>query len=177
MSGLMYILMLIIVLLGLYLVQIPEYNQRGPSWGGRYDGYPAPSPTPSDEEEYNGEDGESGRGGEPYPVMNPRAFGGGETTPTPSPSPSPSPSVSPTPEPLYGGVEDGLGLGDSTKSAVHVVMVDGDTERTIQQAGVEFELYDSEGALQILNVYTPAAVCIVPGGIGLCHHFFPQQGF
>ena len=41
------------------------------------------------------------------------------------------------------------------KSAVYVMLIDAETERTIKKEGVEFELYGLDNALQILNTYYP----------------------
>lgn len=41
------------------------------------------------------------------------------------------------------------------KSAVYVMLVDAETDRTIKEANVQFELYGENHALQILNTYYP----------------------
>ena len=60
------------------------------------------------------------------------------------------------------GPEDEPGeypMGDEgTKSAVYVMLVDGETRRTIEEAGVEFDLRSQRGILQILNTYYPEKI-------------------
>ena len=163
-SALLLILMLIILLLGLYLVQIPEYNQKDPWAGNTY-------------AEGNKEDPESAQ--TPQPTVFFWLPGGGNDGETPhptyidagtTPSASPSPTVSPTPDLPGGGAAGGgggLGGGEGAgegpgqdpdmgmKSAVYVMLVDAETERTVKEANVEFELYGENHSLQTLNVYYP----------------------
>ena len=54
-----------------------------------------------------------------------------------------------------GGRGYGTGKDDGIKSAVFVELVDEETDQIIQDEGVDFELYESKGALQILNTYYP----------------------
>ncbi len=168
-SALLLILMLVILLLGLYLVHIPEYNQLDPYAGDTY-------------AEGSDERPESTYSPEPTLfIFVPNGWGGvegGGETPSPTstaeetPSASPSPTVSPTPETgggasgggggEGGGEGAGEGPGDEPdlgmKSAVYVMLVDAETERTIKQANVEFELYSDNHSLQILNSYYPERI-------------------
>lgn len=57
-----------------------------------------------------------------------------------------------------GGVGPGMFPDEGVKSAVYVVMIDEETERTIKEAGVEFELYKEDNSLQILNTYYPVKI-------------------
>ncbi len=57
-----------------------------------------------------------------------------------------------------GGTGTGTEPDEGIKSAVFVEMIDAETERTIKEAGVEFELYGLDNALQILNVYYPEKI-------------------
>ena len=63
-----------------------------------------------------------------------------------------------------GGGEEGDSEGtggweeQGVKSAVYVAVIDGETERVIKEAGVTFELYSEDNALQVLNTYYPERV-------------------
>ncbi len=168
-SALLLTLMLVILLLGLYVVQIPEYSEIDPWAGDSYaegaDDWSESTATPTPTVFWaGGNDGGGGGGGEtPHPTY----VGLG-----PSYSPSPSPTVSPTPDlPGSGGGSgggdgggngEGEGPGDEPdmgkKSAVYVMLIDAETERTIKEANVEFELYGLGNALQILNTYYPERI-------------------
>ena len=148
-SALVLILLLIILLLSLYLVNIDDNDQvdsaPGSSASNSYDGVGAVISRPDGgHQDADGNDG-----------------GGAGSTPDGS-------SVADLP----GGPDDnvgggggggnGTGTGDGPdkgiKSAVFVVMVDAETDRTIKEAGVQFELYGADNSLQILNVYYPEKV-------------------
>lgn len=139
-SALLLILMLVIVMMGLYLVHVPEEELIDTEMG---DAMATPSPSPTPLWAYDGGDG------------------GTYATPSPTPTISPTPTPSPTPDlpgHSYGGGGGGGGggvHGNGAKSAVYVMMVDAETDRTIKQAGVEFELYGEDHKLQILNNYYP----------------------
>ena len=140
-SALLYILMLIVLLLGLYLIQIPEQTEIDPDLGddhggGWYNegGSPSPLPTPTPTPDYDDGGGHGGwhnEGG--YPTFYP----------TPSATVSPTPTVTPTYRPMNGsggggggGNGGGSGPGDEPdngfKSAVYVMVIDAETERTIK---------------------------------------------
>jgi len=54
---------------------------------------------------------------------------------------------------------DGYGPGDDgVKSAVLAELIDGETGRIVKAENVEFELYESNGTLQILNTYYPEKI-------------------
>ena len=162
-SALLYIVMLIVLLLGLYLIQIPEQTEIDPYPGGSYSGdegewyneggYPTPSPTPTHTHNYD--DGGGHRGG----WYNEGGY------PTPTATVSPTPTVTPIYRPTGGG-GGGTGGGDAPgdepdngfKSAVYVMVIDAETERTIKEADVQFELYMADGSLQILNTYYPERI-------------------
>ncbi len=170
-SALLLILMLVILLLGLYLVQIPEHNQVDPWAGdafvkGDWDGEGfTPHPTEMFWPHQDADGGGGGGGHTPHPTYSPR--------PTGTLSPSPSPTVSPTPD-LEGGGATGGGGGDGggngagegpgeepdmgLKSAVFVMIVDAESDRTIKIPHVEFELYGNNHALQVLNTYYPERI-------------------
>ena len=143
-SALMLILMLVILLLGLYLVQIPENREIDPYLGdadhGGWDGDYDPTPTPTVYWDNGG------------------GWGGGHT-PEPTASPSPTPTATPTPTPTPDHSGSGKGPGDAPdegmKAAVYVMLVDAETDRTIKEPNVTFELYGENDALQILNTYYP----------------------
>lgn len=171
-SALLLIFMLVILLLGLYLVHIPPYSEPDPTAGDSYlggddsEGESEPVPTVfawdlggdgAGGGGSGGDDGEEDGDSTPAP----------EATPTPSPTPTPTPT--PTPDPPGGGGGGGGGIGggggegegegrnpdEGLKSAVYVMLVDAETDRTIKEANVLFELYEEDGALQILNTYYP----------------------
>lgn len=152
MSALVYILMLVVLLLGLYLMHVPEHTEMDPHPGDGYSegwenaGEASPSPTAT----FWGE-GDGGDGGH---TLQPTPFA------SPSASATPSPSPTPTRLPSGGGGGDGPGdeMDDGIKSAVYVMLVDAETERTVKEEGVQFELYTQDGALQILNSYYPERI-------------------
>ena len=161
-SALMLILMLVILLLCLYLVHIPDNDEIDP-WRGDDDGGAggySPSPTmivPSD-------DGGGGGGNSPLPTY--------DVTPSPTLTPTMTPSPTPTPDDpgsgggtgggYGGGNGQGEGPGDDPdmgrKSAVYVMLVDAETDRTVKESNVQFELYGENHALQILNTYYPERI-------------------
>lgn len=51
--------------------------------------------------------------------------------------------------------KDGDGMD---KAAVYVQVIDGETERTIKEKGIQFELYTYNNILQILNTYYPKKI-------------------
>ena len=165
-SALLLTLMLVILLLGLYVVHIPEHSEIDPWSGDSYaegadetpDNTLSPEPTifiwiP---------DGLSNN-------QDNAAADQHSPTPLPTPTPTPTPTVSPTPDwPGSGGGTgggDGGGNGEGegpgeepdvgAKSAVYVMLIDEETERAVKEANVEFELYSEANALQILNTYYP----------------------
>ncbi len=176
-SALLLILMLVILLLGLYLVHIPEHTLDDPDAGNTY------------------ADSDHGDNDEATDTPEPTAFvwfpdgggGGGHdgwyvsegidpiSTPTETAALTPTPTPSPTPTPdLPGGGAGGGGGGDGggngmgegpgdepdagLKSAVYVIMVDAETDRSIKEAGVQFELYGENHSLEVLNVYYPERI-------------------
>lgn len=44
------------------------------------------------------------------------------------------------------------------KAAIYVMVIDGETDRTIKEAGIQFELYSDGNTLQILNTYYPQKI-------------------
>lgn len=55
--------------------------------------------------------------------------------------------------------DPGAGEGDGTdRAAVLVQVVDGETGRTIKKSGMQFELYRSNSALQVLSTYYPKKI-------------------
>lgn len=59
----------------------------------------------------------------------------------------------------YQDPDPGAGPGEGLdRAAIYVQVIDGETERTIKKAGVEFELYSHDGQLQILKVYYPKKI-------------------
>ena len=173
-SALLLILMLVILLLGLYLVHVPDQNEVDP-WAGdafvdgadvESDATASPSPTV-----FFWAGSEDGDGGGAQETPHPTYVGVGPSE-SPSPSPSPSPTISPTPDlpgsggGSGGGEGGGNGQGEGPgeepdvgmKSAVYVMLIDAETERTIKEPNVQFELYGLDHALQILNTYYPERI-------------------
>lgn len=149
-SALVLILLLIILLLSLYLVNIDDDDQIDPDPGSSvssnsYDGVGAVISRPDGgHQDADGDDG-GGAGSTPDGSSIADLPGG------------PDDNVA-----GGGGGGSGTGTGDGPdkgiKSAVFVVMVDAETDRTIKEAGVQFELYGADNSLQILNVYYPEKV-------------------
>lgn len=149
-SALVLILLLIILLLSLYLVNIDDDDQIDPNPGSSvssnsYDGVGAVISRPDGgHQDADGDDG-GGAGSTPDGSSIADLPGG------------PDDNVA-----GGGGGGSGTGTGDGPdkgiKSAVFVVMVDAETDRTIKEAGVQFELYGADNSLQILNVYYPEKV-------------------
>lgn len=154
-SALMLILLLVILLLALYLVYIPEDERTGlnPDSGtGVSDGIGAVISRPEDTVSGGKLDDGGGHDG-----------GGYGSTPDGS-SIADLPGGTTDHDGGGGGGGSGTGNGPGTgpdaglKSAVFVVMVDAETDRTIKEEGVQFELYGADNSLQILNVYYPEKV-------------------
>lgn len=149
-SALVLILLLIILLLSLYLVNIDDDDQIDLDPGSSvssnsYDGVGAVISRPDGgHQDADGDDG-GGAGSTPDGSSIADLPGG------------PDDNVA-----GGGGGGSGTGTGDGPdkgiKSAVFVVMVDAETDRTIKEAGVQFELYGADNSLQILNVYYPEKV-------------------
>lgn len=163
-SALLLIMMLVILLLGLYLVHIPEYDEPDPFAGDSYAGI------------HDADSGDGEATATPVPtafIWFPDFDSGGGSFHTPYPTydystatPTVSPTVTPTPTPIipgHGGSGGGEGGGEGTgnqldpgiKSAVYVMVVDAETDRTVKEANVQFELYGENNTLQVLNVYYP----------------------
>ena len=171
-SALLLILMLIILLLGLYLVHIPENTLKDPDAGNTFadsdhDKEDEATETPIATQMFWLFDGGGGDGG--------GMFASAEVEPiyTATVTVSPSPTITPTPDLPGGGAAGGgggegggegagEGPGDEPdaglKSAVYVMLVDAETNRSIKEANVEFELYGDNHALQVLNVYYPERI-------------------
>ena len=148
-SALVLILLLIILLLSLYLVNIDDIDQPDSasysSASNSNDGIGAVISRPDGgHQDADGDDG-GGAGSTPDGSSIADLPGG------------PDDNVA-----GGGGGGSGTGTGDGPdkgiKSAVFVVMVDAETDRTIKEAGVQFELYGADNSLQILNVYYPEKV-------------------
>lgn len=142
MVGLLLFVLLILLLLIMYVVQIPDddlgntYQQNTvvDDGGGNYGNYDEPD---EDGDTYNddhdsGSDLDEGGGG---------TGGAGDTDDEKNKFEDPDP---------------GAGNGEgSDKAAVYVQVVDEETGVTIKKKGIEFELYGSGSALQVLSTYYP----------------------
>lgn len=134
MSALVYVLLLIIALLGLYLLsdytgleEPSSSSEEAASSGWHDDDY--------DGWHDGGADDDPGDGDGRYDQQIIQTGGGG------------------------GGYDE-----DGVKAAVFAELIDGETERRIQEAGVRFELYRTDtahlinGSLQTLNTYYPEKI-------------------
>lgn len=140
MSALLLILLLVIMLLLLYIIQIPEEeyidlypgsyssSAASDSDGGWGGGSSEGGYWPDDWDGWGGGGWGGGGGDGDYQYQIPA--GGGGT-----------------------GYGDGFG-----KTAVYVMMVDAETDATIKEAGVDFELYTYDGGIQFLNTYYPQRI-------------------
>lgn len=135
-TALIFMLLLIMLLLMLYLMRVPDEQEEA-----SYEMYEQEDDDDDGRFAYEGLDDEEGDGdGEDDDD------GGG------------------------GGGDDGDGDGegddegdypvpdDTMKAAVYVKVVDAETGQLIPQEGVNFELYRTNGALQILNTYYPVKI-------------------
>lgn len=131
MSALLLILLLVVMLLLLYIIQIPEEEL--------VDSYPGSYSTSAGSYEDDDWDGGGAWGG---------GGGGGDGD---------HEEEYEYPEPGGGG--GGYGIGDGNgKTAVYVMVIDAETEATIKESGIRFELYTQDGGLQLLNTYYPRRV-------------------
>lgn len=163
-SALLLVFMLIILLLGLYLVHIPDNTELDPFYGDAEESGKDNYTPMIDWRGQEGEDGGEGGGEDQDSMESPLPTLDVTPTVTPSPTPTPTPSID-----LPGGGNGGgggtggtegseEGPGEGLKSAVYVMLVDGDTDRTIKEPNVQFELYGLDGALQVLNTYYPERI-------------------
>lgn len=145
MTGLVFILMLLVALLGLYLLYTPSlFDAMEPSTEALAEeqgdipetgGYGELEGDGADEEEGDGYgDGEDNEEGDDD--GNGDGDGDGDDD---------------------GG--DGYGPGDEgVKSAVLAELIDGETRRIVKAENVKFELHESNGSLQILHTYYPEKI-------------------
>lgn len=152
--GLLLCILLVAVLLILYLIRIPDNEYIDEHYGVTYTRYDDPQEGfgnqwddddggwNHDYEEYSngGNGGYGGYGG----------YGGGGDGDDDGDYENPGEYDDPDP-----GAGEGLGL---EKAAIYVQVVDGETERTIKQKGMEYELYSSADTLQTLSVYYPQRI-------------------
>lgn len=155
MVGLLLCILLITLLLIMYLVRVPDDDYTDLSLGDSYEAYNDPDAgggnhsygQVDDEEgdEWETEEWETEEGTEENDDDDAGGSGGG------------------------GGEDDenykfedpdpGAGEGEGTdRAAVLVQVVDGETGRTIKKAGMEFELYGANSALQVLSTYYPKKI-------------------
>lgn len=152
MVGLLLCILLITMLLILYLVRIPDKEFVDPDPGDSYEKYDdaddgGGNHTNGVDEEGNSWDGNENEnnennGGNGGAGGNGGGGGNGGT----GESEGENSFIDPDP---------GIGEEGSDKAAVLVQVVDGETGRTIKKPGLEFELYGSNSALQVLSTYYP----------------------
>ena len=155
-SGLVLILLLVILLLSLYLVNVLNEDEASTNLGVTTESEADGIGAVIAREEGSG--GNQNAGG---------TAGGGEGTDPDGTSEADQPDGTTEHDGMTehdGGGGGGTGTGTGTepdkgiKSAVFVEMVDAETDRTIKEEGVQFELYGEDNALQILNVYYPEKI-------------------
>ena len=143
--GLLLCILLITVLLILYLIRIPDNEYVDEHYGVTYTKYEDPNEgfgNDWDDDDDGGHGGYGGYGG--YGGGDGDGDGDGEYDDEPVEFEDPDP-----------GAGEGLGL---EKAAIYVQVVDGETERTIKQKGMEYELYSGADELQTLSVYYPQRI-------------------
>ena len=147
MTGLVFILMLLVALLGLYLLNT-------------YSGYREGDVPKQETEAEQQADGRGWTETEGQRESNDHDSNGGggseaesETHETETETETRQTETEPS-----GGRGYGYGDDEGLKSAVLAELIDGETRRLIPIAGIPFELYRQNGGLQILNTYYPEKI-------------------
>ena len=141
MSALLLILLLVIMLLLLYIIQIPEEDY--------IDLYPGSSSSQAASYEDGGWGGDEEGGYEEPDDDDGGGWGGGGGS-------DQGDGEDDYEFPVAGG---GAGLASGYgKTAVYVMVTDAETDATIKEAGIQFELYTTDGAMQFLNTYYPRRI-------------------
>ena len=151
--GLLLCILLITVLLILYLIRIPDNEYVDEHYGVTYTRYEDPNEgfgNDWNDDDDGGHGGHGGYGG--YGGYGGGGGGGDDNDGDGDGEYDEEPIVLETPEP---GAGEGQGLD---KAAIYVQVVDGETERTIKQKGMQYELYSSADELQTLSVYYPQRI-------------------
>lgn len=152
MTGLVFILILVVALLGLYIlhsydgygeIDIVKKEYDGNSSVKKYDAQTSEEIENDEhtEDDYTGDEDHTESGGS--------QSGGGQEEEKEEEEQKEW-YITPS-----GG---GYGEDDNLKAAIFVQLVDEETNRLISEQGVEFELYSLRGALQILNTYYPEKI-------------------
>lgn len=142
MSALLLILLLVIMLLLLYIIQIPEEDY--------IDLYPGSSSSQAASYEDGGWGGDEEGGYEEPDDDDGGGWGGGGG------GGDQGDGEDDYEFPVAGG---GAGLASGYgKTAVYVMVTDAETDATIKEAGIQFELYTTDGAMQFLNTYYPRRI-------------------
>lgn len=152
MVGLLLCVLLILMLLIMYLVRIPDDDYVDLTKGDNYEEFQDSDPGGGNHAygQIDDEEGDAWKAGHTDGEKDSGDDGGGHTG-------------------GGGGDEDknyqykdpdpGAGEGDgSDRAAVLVQVVDSETGRTIKKAGIQFELYGSNSALQVLSTYYPKKI-------------------
>lgn len=130
MTGLVFILMLLVALLGLYLLYTPSlYDAMEPTTEALVDEEEGDTFESETYEWVDEEEGDGDGDGEYEEHDNSDGYGNG-----------------------YNSINDGF------KSAVLAELVDGETGRIVRAEEAEFELYGDNGAIQILHTYYPEKI-------------------
>ncbi|MGN0243024.1 MAG: collagen binding domain-containing protein [Lachnospiraceae bacterium] len=143
MVALLLCILLITLLLILYLLRIPDDKYVDKERGNRYEKY---DDTDNDRDDYDKkfeDDDKNRKDTNEQPKQNGGGGGGGAG------------------EEKYKYEDPDPGAGEdygADKAAVFVQVVDGETRRTIKKQGLEFELYGSNSALQVLSTYYPEKI-------------------
>lgn len=142
MSALLLILLLVIMLLLLYIIQIPEEDY--------IDLYPGSSSSQAASYEDGGWGGDEEGGYDEPDDDDGGGWGGGGG------GGDQGDGEDDYEFPVAGG---GAGLASGYgKTAVYVMVTDAETDATIKEAGIQFELYTTDGAMQFLNTYYPRRI-------------------
>ncbi len=145
-TGLLLVLLMIILLLSLYIIHMPE---------------DAPDFSDGNYIENEGEGG--GDGGGAFVTFTP------SPTPTPTLTPTPTPHLSVSQTNSHSTDDDDEEEEEEeeeeegeeepgAKAAVYVMLVDGETNLTLKEEGVLFDLYGEKGGLKSLNTYYPEKI-------------------
>lgn len=144
-AALLLVVLLVSMLLILYLIRSPEIENVDPYLGDHFTGME--DAQFSDGDHGDGDSDETGR--DKDNKDRDRDNDGDESSDDGGGDGGGKPGLYPE----EGTVKDGFG-----KAAVFVQVVDAETDATIKEAGIRFELYSIKNALQVLNTYYPIKI-------------------
>lgn len=146
-AALLLVVLLIMVLLVLYIVRVQPNEYVDLYEGDHYVGMTDPDPGAGDYGDHDFDSGEAR-----YWQNGDEEEGEGEDRDDDGGGGGNSGAAGEFPEE---GTDEGEG---TDKAAVYVMVMDAETQRTIKEAGIRFELYTDRDALQLLNTYYPKKV-------------------